>query len=540
MSSFVNTMRGLGTGKLASMAGVAVLLMGILIYISIRLGSTSMVPLYTDLEPADAKNVMSRLDEQRVVYEVRNNGSEILVPAEAAMKLKVETSDILGGGENSGYSIFDNADALGSTSFVQNVNLVRALEGELARTIRGLDNIRAARVHLVLPKRELFSRDEQKPSASVVVKMKNGTLSQKQVLAIQKLVAAAVPKLEPKNVAITDTKGVLLSQDTGDDLTVAATHNEEIRRSQELRLMNAIQYLLERSLGAGKVRSEVTLEMDFDHVVTNKELYDPETQVVRSQTTIEETARSDDKESQPVTASQNIPDGSLAASGQQQTSASNRTEETVNYEISKEIINQVRNSGIIKKMSVAVIVDGTYSMDEEGKKLYQPRNEKEMEQIASLVRSAVGYDANRGDQVEVVNMRFTEIEDIVTEEEKPFFMGLNKNEVISLMESLGVAIVAILVILLVVRPLVTKAFETGNLVAGGSDSLMTGDGANLIEAAGGALPGIGEEMQLDDLIDIAKVEGQVKVSSLKKISEIVDKHPEEALNIIRSWLYRGN
>ena len=136
-------------------------------------------------------------------------------------------------------------------------------------------------------------------------------------------------------------------------------------------------------------------------------------------------------------------------------------------------------------------------------------------------------------------MRFTEIDDIVTEEEKPFFMGLSKSEVIGLMESLGVAIVAILVILLVVRPLVSKAFETGNMVSA-RDALMTGDTANLIEAAGGMLPGIGEEMQLDDLIDIAKVEGQVKVSSLKKISEIVDKHPEEALNIIRSWLYRGN
>lgn len=539
MSSFINSMRGLGTGKLASMAGVALLLMGILIYMSVRLGGTNMVPLYSDLEPADAKNVITRLDEQRVLYEVRNNGSEILVPADAAMKLKVETSDLLDGGENSGYGIFDNADALGSTSFVQNVNLVRAMEGELARTIRGLDNIRAARVHLVLPKRELFSRDEQKPSASVVVKMRRGTLSQKQVMAIQKLVSAAVPKLDPKNVAITDTKGTLLSPETGDDISFTASRNEEIRRAQEKRLMNAIQYLLERSLGPGKVRAEVTLEMDFDQVVTNKELYDPETQVVRSQTTIEETARSDDKESQPVTASQNIPDANMSSAAQQQTSASNRTEETVNYEISKEIINQVRNSGIIKKMSVAVIVDGTYSLDDEGKKLYQSRNEKEMEQIASLVRSAVGYDANRGDQVEVVNMRFTEIDDIVTEEEKPFFMGLSKSEVIGLMESLGVAIVAILVILLVVRPLVSKAFETGNMVSA-RDALMTGDTANLIEAAGGMLPGIGEEMQLDDLIDIAKVEGQVKVSSLKKISEIVDKHPEEALNIIRSWLYRGN
>ena len=199
-------MRGLGTGKLASMAGVALLLMGILIYMSVRLGGTNMVPLYSDLEPADAKNVITRLDEQRVLYEVRNNGSEILVPADAAMKLKVETSDLLDGGENSGYGIFDNADALGSTSFVQNVNLVRAMEGELARTIRGLDNIRAARVHLVLPKRELFSRDEQKPSASVVVKMRRGTLSQKQVMAIQKLVSAAVPKLDPKKNCLRNPK----------------------------------------------------------------------------------------------------------------------------------------------------------------------------------------------------------------------------------------------------------------------------------------------------------------------------------------------
>lgn len=532
MSSFVNTMKGLGTGKLASMAGVAVVLMGFLVYISTQIGGTTMVPLYSDLDPTDAKTIISKLDEQRIPYELRNNGAEILVPSESAMKIKVETADLISGSGNDGYSLFDKSDALSSTSFVQNVNLVRAMEGELARTIRSFDNIKAARVHLVLPKRELFSREELKPSASVVIKTRRGTLTEKQVLAIQKMVASAVPKLEPKNVAITDNKGVLLSN-TEDDLQASLTKNEEIRRAQEQRLVNAIQYLLARSIGEGKVRAEVTLDMDFDQVVTNKEIYDPNAQVVRSQTTIEESSKADDKEN-PVTVSQNVPDGTSANAGMQQTSASNRTEETINYEISKQVVNQVRNSGVIKRMSVAVLVDGTYSVDSSGNEVYEPRTEKEMETIVSLVRSAVGYDATRGDQVEVVNMRFAGVQDIEEAEEKPMFMGLTKTEIVSLLESLGVAIVAILVILLVVRPLVTRAFETEEIATGAND-VLSANGRNLIEAA----TAIDEDFQVDELIDIAKVEGQVKVSSLKKINEIIDKHPEEALNIIRSWMYQG-
>lgn len=535
MLSFIQTLKNLGTARLAAMGGVLIFLMGFLIYLAIQLGSTEMAVLFNELDPADTKKIIAQLDEQNVPYRLYKNGTEIHVPVADTLKLRVQLAETVNAGSVVGYEIFDKAQSPGVGHDIINLQMLRALEGELARTIKAIDNVKAARVHLVLPRREMFSREEQPPSASVIIRMEDKTkLSPKQVEAVQRLVAAAVPKMQTKDVSIMDARGTLLTKNFDDDEQMQMSTNEEMRRDYERRLISAVQSLIEQSVGQEKVRVQASLEMDFDQVVVNREIYDPEAQVLRSSTTIEENSQTDEREP-IVSVEQNLPDAETQNANQVKQQA-NRTEETVNYEISKEVISQVRKNGVIKRLSVAVIVDGTYTLNPNGTKTYVPRTEKEMELLTTLVRSAVGYDANRGDTVEVINLPFFNPDDLLRMEDPILFMGFTKQEVLKMVEGLGVALVAVLVILLVVRPLIVKAFEQPeneeeeNLLMGPSDDLQQLPSPS----SGGVLT---ETDQLEELIDIAKVEGRVKASSVRKIGEIIDQHPEEAVSIIRSWLY---
>lgn len=535
MNAFVQTMKGLGPARLASMAGVGIGLLGFIIFFAIHFSSRNVDLLFGDMEPEAARQVVAELETMNIPYELKNNGADVYVPNKEVSKLRLRLSEFAAGG-GTGYEIFDETDALGATNFIQNVNLVRALEGELSRTIRALDGIKDARVHLVLPKREMFSRQEQKPTASVVVKSSGGKIKQKQVTSIQHLVSSAVPKMEAKDVTIVDEKGMLLTREYSDDEEMIRVTNEERRRDYERRMAASVTSLLEKSVGMGKVRAEVTVEMDFDHVVLNEELYDPEGQVVRSTVTVEENASAQEQDPNAVSVGADLPDASLGADGTTSANQQARTEETVNYEISKKVINQVKDSGSVRRISVAVLVDGLYTKDAEGNKKYEARSNQEMELLAALVKSAMGYDKERGDQVEVVNMRFVDFEDMF-EPEKPVFMNFTKEEVMRMAEGMSVALVAILVILLVIRPLVNKAFETSAEEDFDQHMLeQMGAAPQLMGPGGESLEGMGT----DELIDIAKVEGRVKASSLRKISEIIDGHPDEALSIIRTWLYQDS
>lgn len=532
----MQSIKNLSPGRLASISAILIFLISFFVYIATQMSSSEYAVLYTDLELGDAKQIVARLETSNIKYKLAKNGTEVLVPVEQVNQMRVDTAELAlsSKGANVGYEIFDNTDALGSTNFVQNVNLIRALEGELSRTIRSVDNIKAARVHLVLPKREMFSREEQSPSASVVIKSVNGKLNPQNIQSIQKLIAAAVPKLEVKNVSIIDNAGNLLTNNYDDPEAISSVNNEVIRLEQERKIGAQVQSLLERTVGEGKVRAQVNLEMDFDQVVTNEEIYDPDSQVVRSQATVTEEGTNNSKES-PVTVAQNIPNGDSVTNGQGSFSQNARTEETINFEISKVIRNKVKNSGTVKRLTVAVMVDGVYDKDVEGKQVYRNRTPEEMEQITALVKTSVGYDANRGDMIEVENMKFVTVAADTMNVEETLILGFTKDELIRIAEGVGVAVVAILVILLVIRPLVNNAFDNSQ---GNGESRLLGetDDDNLL------LSNFlnDDDGDIEELINLNKVDGRVKVSSLKRINDIVEKNPESAVNIIRSWLYNDN
>ncbi len=549
METFIQALRNLGPMRLTMMGGVVMGMIGFFIFLVTRLGSPQMELLYGNLDQADSSKIIAKLEASNVPYELKGGGTQIFIPSDKVGSMRLTTAgEGLPSGGSVGYEIFDDASSLGTTNFLQNINLVRALEGELARTVRSINSVSGARVHLVMPKRELFSREKQEPSASIILKMKGATrLGSEQVAAVQYLVAAAVPGLTPNRISIIDNKGSLLARgfETTDSASLMAEKADSRRRSFENRLSRTIEQLLEKTVGFGKVRAEVTAAMDFDRISTNEIKYDADGQVVLSSQTIEESNKSQDADNnQPISVATNLPDANLTGGDQTgSTSAEKRTEENINYENSKKVINLVRETGMVRKLSVAVLVDGTRTTNEAGDQVYQPRPQEEMELLATLVRSAIGFDADRGDSVDVVNMEFVDMEGI-PEETLEIFFGLGKNDLLRMAEFLVLGIVAILVILLVLRPLVSRAFEAIPSAMGtlGPDGRLLADQAPALTGPGAPPPvptdAPHEEEQFEELIDIDQIEGRVKASSVKKVGEIVEKHPEEAISILRNWLYQ--
>jgi len=549
VDAITQALRSLSPMRLAIMAAVLLGLVGFFIFLATKLMSPSMELLYSDLEAGDSATIVGQLQVMNVPYEFKKGRSEIHVPRKDVARLRLNLANQgLPGGGSLGYEIFDDVNSLGTTNFMQNVQLVRALEGELSRTIKTLSSVRTARVHLVMPKRELFSREKQEPSASVVLRMNGAVrLNAEQVSSVQHLVATAVPGLNPARVSIIDNKGKLLAAgfQNGDEAGAMASKAEEKRIALEKRFSSTIEELLERTVGFGKVRAEVNAIMDFDRISTKEVEFNPDGQVPRSTQTIEQTESSRDAEGQaPVSVGTNLPDPTTAGGDSQSSTASgNRTEETVNFEISKKTINHIRESGIIQKLSVAVLIDGNRVKNEDGELVYQPRSEAEMALLTTLVRGVIGFDAERGDAVEVINMEFAAFEEV--EEELALIFGLVKNDLLRMAEILVLGIVALLVILLVVRPLVSRAFESASTAASAAERLLADQSGLAPALAGPDAPGvpvpseaIPEDEQFDEAIDIDRFEVRIKDSAGKKLDEIVSAHPDEALSVIRAWMYQ--
>jgi flagellar M-ring protein FliF len=544
------------------MAAVAAGIVAFFIYLTSRLASPDMALLYGELGAQDSGQIIARLEQMNVPYRLGEESGKIFVPQDEVGRTRmVMAEEGLPSGGSIGYEIFDRSEGLGTTNFVQNINHVRALEGELARTIRSIGAVKQARVHLVLPRRELFSRERQEPSASIILMLARGGLDAQQITSIQHLVAAAVPGLKPAMVSIVDDKGNLLARGSEDgDVSQTASRAEEMRIGYESRLVRTIEEMLSRSLGPGNVRAQVTAEMDFDRITENAEIFDPDGQVVRSTQTVEEQASNQDGAPNGVTVGNNLPDAlpelDEGAGSQSQTS---RVEETVNYEITKTVKTHIREAGMVRRLSVAVMVNGKPTLDGDGNPTSEPRGAEEIEKIAALVRSAVGYDAARGDIIEVVEMPFVSLEAGEGEAES-LLLGLEKSDLMRIAELLVLGVVAMLVLLMVVRPLLGRLLEVdddgigeggpGRLPVGAGQPALTGpDGSSIPRLPGD--PGtvvatrIGEErgmekdfaQEIDQMIDLNQVEGRVRASSVKKIAEIIEKHPEEAVTIIRGWLH---
>jgi flagellar M-ring protein FliF len=547
VNGFFLLLRNLGPARLLTLALIAAGTIAFFYYLANKVNAPEMGLLYNELDLKDSGQIVQKLESLNVPYELRSQGTQILVPVDQATKLRMSMAEIgLPRGGSVGYEIFDKTDQFGPSQFVENINRVRALEGELERTINSLTLVQSARVHLVLPQRQMFSRDRQEASASIVLKVR-GKLSSGQVAAIQHLVAAAVPDLNPNRVSVVDDQGNLLARGDGDAATALTSSNaEEMRVNYENRVARNVEQLLERSVGAGKARVDVHAEMNFDRITTSSETYDPDGQVVRStQTDNQSDTSGGTAAGAAVSVSTNLPNGQTAPapnSGDNKQSKSTHTQETVNYEISKTVKNQVSDQGTVRRLSVAVLVDGSVATGSDGKASYKPRSADELKQLTALVRSAVGYDEKRGDTVEVVNMPFAGAEEPPARPAPWSLMGLEKSDLLYLGTTAGTALIGLLILMLVIKPMIGRFLDTAKNLGG---SAMPAFAVAGVPATALPAPPQGNVVTRTpppqgEMIDIGQVEGRVAASSIKKIGEIVDKHPDEAVAIVRSWMYQDN
>ena len=573
MQAFASVFRTLGATRIIAMGAVTIALLAFFAFLIMRATAPQMSPLFTDLSVEDSSAIIKDLERQGIPYDIKNDGAILLVPKEQIPRLRMKLAESgLPKGGGVGYEIFDKSDALGATSFVQNINHLRALEGELARSIRGIDRVQAARVHLVLPDRPLFSRDKAEPSASIVLNVR-GALEAQQVRAIRHLVASAVNGLKPERVSVVDETGRLLADGNADDASGISA--DERKLTYERRLREQVESIVTSVVGPGHARVQLTAEFDFNRITQTSDKFDPESRVVRSSQTREESSGGSDPTAGTVSVGNELPGAANAAPQAQARDQNRKTEEIVNYEISRTTKTEVIEGGRINRVSVAVVVDGVYAKNDKGELAYQPRSKEEIDRIAALVRSAIGFDAKRGDQVEVANLRLAETPAIPISEPTGW-MGMlqfTKDDIMHWVEVGVMSVLALLVLLLGVRPIIRRIFgpegaaagaagvrtivgPTGAVLAtvgpGGivmpanSGVNITGGAAGSITSSGGpnvSIVGGDEAVAISNrtstMIDIAQVQGQVHAQSVQKVGELADKNPNETVSIIRAWLHEN-
>lgn len=437
-----------------------------------------MQVLFTNVGSEDAAAIIDKLKEAKTPYETTGGGATILVPSSQVheLRLQLATQGIPRGG-GVGYEIFDRT-SIGMSDFVQKLNYRRALQGELARTIAQMPEVERARVHLAMPERRLFANEQDRARASVVVSLRNSQiLSKSQVQGVVHLVASSVEGLQARDVTVVDGHGHLLSSTATDETAGLSNTQLEYQHTVEKDIETRIQSMLERIVGVNKAVVRVSSLIDFRKVETTEERYDPNGQVVRSEQHGQEKSNGVNGVSGGVPGVQsNIPPGNDLEPAQTSSSATQTKSETVNYEISRTVSRIVEPVGAIKKLSVAVLVDGMYEAPKaaegeavdktaaDGVKKYIPRSEEDLKRIEDIVKKAMGYSSERQDQVQVVNVQFgfgpeeptASTVDAVADAPQPWIPYLRY----------GVgALLFLLILFFVVRPLIamlgTSAVEKG-------------------------------------------------------------------------------
>lgn len=547
VGGFTAALQKFGIGRLAAVLGVAAGVAAVLVAVMLRVGQAPDALLYSNLDLREASEISAALDQAGIKYSSKGDGSTIFVSRDevGTARLMLAGKGLVTSG-SVGYEIFDNQSVLGQTEFQQNLNEQRALQGELSRTIMSMRGITSARVHITMPRREMFQAAAIDPTAAVVVGLGGRDLSADQVRAIRNVVASSVPNLKPDKVTVTDQANRTLaagSEDTG----FTSANAEAAKATTEAQLQTRIKDIVEGVVGAGAARVQVTADIDHSRSTTQEQKFDPDGQVVRSTST--NGSQSQDTTGQAdggVTATNNIPGGAAPNTAPIGSTNSENTE-TTNYEISNTTTTTVKEPGEVKKLSVSVAVDGKYTPAAGGKgePTYAPRTAEEVQQIKTLVAAAVGIDETRGDKIEVVNVRFNrEPSAAPGADEGSSMFNFDKNDIMRGVELLVLLVTGLLLIFFVVRPLLKTASGAG---AAGVPALVGANGMPVTaldaQIVGGTLPGgapmLAGPSEMDQRLDIARIEGQVKASSIKKVSDFVDSHPEESTAILRSWVHES-
>lgn len=442
-------------------AVVVLTVIGIMLVINIA-GSFNYGVLFSNLSTKDSGMILEQLKTQKVPYKVEAGGSVIKVPDSQISELRIELAARgLPEGSGVGFEIFDKS-SISTTDFVQNINYIRAIEGELARTISELREVNSAKVHITLPKRSVFIDEQEEAKASVVLKLRPGAhVSGNVIPAILHLTAQAVEGLKPENIAVVDIHGSLLSRPKGEDDIFGQLSASQMayQKKMESGMSRKIISLLEPHVGPGKVRANVRLKLNFDKVESTQEEVNPD-QIAKVSEKSETTSATGTVKGGGVPGvSSNVAQASGgAATVAQATPSKSKSEKTlVNYEVSKKITRMTKPVGEIEQLSVAVLVDDAVTVQvQDGELVKQPqkRTAEEMAVLQRIVRAAVGFDVQRGDVIEVANLTFDTSSETVSE----FYYDKQQTRdlISTVVKYAGYAIGILILIFAILRPISNK------------------------------------------------------------------------------------
>ena len=520
-----NFFNGMTPGKKVTFFLVVAMLIGGFAYIIVLGNRTDYSVLYSDLSSSDASTVLERLKQQKIPYRVVA-GNTLMVPADMVSEIRLDLAGQgIPQGGSTGFEIFDQNN-LGMSEYLQKLNYRRALQGELARTIGHFSEVKYARVHIVVPERPLFAEKENPPSASVVLQLKEGTsLNETKVKSIVNLVANSVEGMSTQHITVVTTNGEMLYSGQGDSSSqMASAVHEELRSQIELDLERKIRAILEQVVGPGKAIVKASAEVEMKDLKQTKEFYDPNAVVRSEQRNTEESENGDMNPSgAPGVKSNVIGQDNTAAPGGTM-SRLKKTDETINYEISKTVEDLVEPVREIKRLSVAVMVDGSYETAEEagGKttEKYVPRSEEEMAKFKALVEKAMGFNKIRGDQLEVVNLPFKQMK--VSEADEKMFESMEKRRFWAPYIKYGIMSLLVLVALMfVVRPILKQ-------IATASPRDVT--------ATTEVVPGV-PQIEDQSMKQVPKLEAaEAERKEEERIISLAKRSPEQFAQGLRTWI----
>lgn len=532
MEQLIKNLATIGSARLIMLAVVGLgILVGVAMVATLAT-SPSMRILYSNLEPSDAGQVALALDQMGVPYESAPDGAAIYIAESDVGRIRMLLAQQgLPSSGTMGYELFDNASPLGTSSYVQQINRVRSLEGELSRSIQTMNGVKAARVHIVMPEREAFSQRKTPASASVVVTMgRSLSLDREMALAIRHLVASAVPALSPKKISVLDSTGYVLSSDTSDG-TVGSNDIEDIRARTQNQIAAAIEEMLIPRVGLGNVRVQVRAEINTVERVITRRSFDPEQQVARSVQEITSSSQQTTPQSETsVQTTQPLAEPESADAR----STENTTDSTTNFEIGETLTEEMLRAGDVSRLSVAVLVNGTYTVDDNGNRQFSERPAEEVQRIEALVKSAMGFDEARGDTVTVDSLEFIDPASSLPDAYEATIVDTLENNMMTLIKWLLSLIAVVAIGLIFVRPILSKVFEPAGLALNirndGQAATQTLDPSMFVDSAI-AQPGAGEKAKFDS------VEGEVNMGTVHRLRSLVNGHPDDAIQILRNWMY---
>ena len=522
MDNFLDFLRQFGErfnelsqGKKVAALSLIALALASLLVMSLWLKSPDYQLLYANLSSEDAGAIVDKLKSQKIPFELSNQGRTIRIASDRLHEVRLQLAgEGLPEGSDVGLEIFEDTP-LGMTEFVQKLNFQRALQGELTRTIKTLDAVAQVRIHLVIPKDNLFRKNKPKGKASVTLKIKAGkTLTETQVQGIVHLVSASVGGIEAQDVVVVDLKGNLLSggqEPSAQAMMSSSNFKHKTRVERKLQL--SIIKMLEDALGAGKVIAKVSAELDFEKVERTEEIYDPDSQVIRSENQISESSTGAVPPGGVPGVQALVPSGGSAGGGVGQAAKRNKSNALTNYEINKVVRRVSKPVGEISKISAAVMIDGSLEGDPP---VYQPRSEEDMAKYLQIVQSAVGFDQDRGDTIQVENIQFDRSEMEAQRED------IARAEQIDLGMEIGKLVVGLIFLILfftrVIRPIINWMTMTVEVVAE-SDQL----GVSEFDA-------VDEEKRR--LSEMASESAHIRDS----VAEFVTNDPKYTASVIRKWM----